>query len=265
MIDKNLWLDIQKHKPIIHSISNSVTANDNANLLLAVGASPIMADEPQEMKDITTISQATVLNIGTPNNTIFQSCLLAGKKANELGHPLIIDPVGVGASHYRKRKMLDLLDQIKPTIICANLGEIQTLMAQESSARGVDSTEDNLKKGQLTADRLAKKYACTVFLTGAEDYITDGTHSYLVRGGSQRMQKITGTGCMLSVLTGAITTTTDPIAASVNASFAWKVVAEAATNSKGIGQMRISLFDHVEQLPTLIEEKHQVQINEVTM
>lgn len=264
MIDKKIWLDLQAKHPIVHSISNSVTANDSANLLLAVGASPIMADEPQEMVDMTKISQATVLNIGTPNDSIFQACLLAGKEANRLEKPLILDPVGVGASQYRKRKLLHLLKQVKPTIICANLGEIQTLMNQESSARGVDSVEDNLHQGQLAADQLAQKYRCTVFLTGAEDYITDGRRAYLIQGGSARMQQITGTGCMLSVLTGALATSADPMTAAVHASYAWKVVAElAAAKSQGIGHLRVSLFDYTEQLPDLIEEKHKVQVKEV--
>jgi len=262
-IDKNLWLQIQEENPIVHSISNSVTANDTANILLAIGASPIMADEPKEMEDITKISQATVLNIGTPNDAVFQSCLLAGKEANELGHPIVIDPVGVGASDYRKVKMMDLLQHVKPTIIRANLGEVQTLVGLESKARGVDSAEGELENNKHAAETLAKRYNCTVFMTGEEDYITDGKNSYFVSGGNNRIQKITGTGCMLSVICGAISTVTNPNTAAVNAAYAWKICAEiTALSTKGIGEMRTSLFDYAEHFTDLIQENHKVTVRE---
>lgn len=260
-IDNDLWLQIQRENPIVHSISNQVTANDSANILLAIGASPIMADETKEMKDITNISHATVLNIGTPNDALFEASLLAGKKANELGQPLIIDPVGVGASDYRKEKMAELLKQVQPTIICANSGEILTLVGQENKAHGVDSIDEHVDNGRFAADELAQKFKCTVFLSGAKDYITDGSTAYTITGGHKRMQQITGTGCMLSVISGAMSTTADPVTAAVNASYAWKVCAELAGEAnKGIGQMRVRLFDYAEQIPDLFKKDHQVFI-----
>ena len=263
MIDQHIWSSVRNERPIVHTISNIVTANDSANILLAIGASPIMADEPKEMKDITEVSHATVINIGTPNDRLFEASYIAAKKANKLKQPLVIDPVGVGASQYRKEEMLQLLKEIKPTIIRGNLGELQTLVGQEGKARGVDSEEDEFKNSKITAQNLAKQFDCTVLLTGAKDYITDGNVSYSISGGNQRMQQITGTGCMLTVWCGALAAVTTPLEAALNASFAWKACGEVAgKNSKGIGQMHASLFDSAEQLPHILKETKQVEFKE---
>lgn len=265
-MDKTVWSTIQDNKPIIHSISNFVTANDNANILLALGASPIMADEPQEMADITTISHATVLNIGTPSDLLFEACRLAGLKANELEHPLIIDPVGVGASAYRRLKMLDLLTEVQPTIIRANVGEVETLVGLEGKARGVDSESGSEDTSRRAADQLAETYGCTVFMTGETDYITDGVSRFIVQGGNERIQNITGTGCMLSVITGAVATAEKPVEAAVHAAYAWKVCAEiAAKKNQGIGEMHTDLFNLAENITEVLLYEHHVKIEEVTV
>lgn len=253
---------LRKNNPLVHTIANHVTANDCANLLLAIGASPIMADAPQEMEAITSLSQVTVLNLGTPNDTKYQAVMTAGRKANELNHPVIIDPVGVGVSDYRLQNMTTIFTQVQPSIIRANVGEVQSLLGERSLSRGVDSYDTQDSSGIKAAIKLAKKMSCVILMTGKEDFITDGVKHYTIHGGSPRFKQITGTGDMLSVLCGAFATVTTPILAAVYAAYIWKVIGEAALKeSNGLGQARISLFDYAENMKQLIKETNTVTVH----
>ena len=216
-------------KPLVHCITNYVTANDCANLVLASGASPIMADDPEEVQEITAICSGLVLNMGTPNPRKIKALLLAGKEANRLGHPVVLDPVGVGGSALRKEASDQLLHQVRPTVIRGNASEIRTLVNGAAALRGVDADEVS-EDPVILAKTLAKLHHCAVVLTGETDIVTDGTIVYLVHNGHSMMRYVTGAGCQLSSLIGAYTAAfpEDSLTASLAAVCAMGLCGETA-------------------------------------
>lgn len=194
---------IRARKPLLHCISNLVTANDCANLALAVGASPIMAQAPQEMADIAVLASAVVLNTGTPDEAKFTAARLAGAAANRCGIPVVLDPVGVGASPWRLENIRQLLQEVHPAILRANYGEAAALLGLSAAEHGVDSLTVPIDAAAC-AQALAQKLGTVVVLSGAEDLVTDGTALHTVSGGSDLMRRVTGAGCMLTVLCGAL-------------------------------------------------------------
>lgn len=197
---------VREKAPLVHNITNYVTVNDVANVILASGASPIMADDEMEVEEITSICQALNINIGTLNHRTIQSMILAGKKANELNHPVVLDPVGVGASRLRTSTALNLIKEVRFTVIRGNISEIKTLALGSGVTQGVDAnlvdtvTKDNLVASIEFAKEFAKKYQCMVAITGAIDLVSDGTKCYVIYNGKPQMSRITGTGCQLSGL-----------------------------------------------------------------
>lgn len=200
---------VRKAAPLIHNITNYVTANDCANLLLACGASPIMADEPDEAEEITSICAGLNLNLGTLSQRTVLSMLSAGKRANELGRPVLLDPVGAGASGLRTGTALRLLEKIRFTALRGNASEIKTLAAGHGMTRGVDAdavdrvTDGNLEEAVSFARRFAGETGAVVIVTGAIDVVADRDRAYCVRNGHPMMSKVTGVGCQLSALTAA--------------------------------------------------------------
>lgn len=208
MLEKYLE-NVKEKCPLIHNITNYVTVNDCANILLACGGSPIMADDINEVEEITTICTGLNINIGTLNERTIKSMFAAGKKANELGHPVVLDPVGAGASTLRTDTAKKLLDEIKFTVIRGNISEIKTLAIGQGSTKGVDAdvadtvTEENLDKAVAFAKDFARKTGAVIAITGAIDIVADEHKAYAIRNGVPMMAKITGSGCMLSALTAA--------------------------------------------------------------
>ena len=200
---------IRRAAPLIHCITNYVTVNDVANVLLAIGARPIMADDPEEVEEITALCAGLCLNIGTLNARTIPSMLTAGKHARALGHHVVLDPVGAGASRLRTETALRILHEVRPTVIRGNISEIRTLAVGSGTTQGVDAnaadavTEENLA---ATADFLrafAARAEAIVVVTGAIDLVTDGVTVYAVRNGRAEMGQVTGTGCQLSALLAA--------------------------------------------------------------
>ena len=198
--------------PLIHNITNYVTVNDCANMVLACGASPIMADDAAEVEDITTICGGLNINIGTLNSRTITSMLLAGKKANLLGHPVVLDPVGAGASQLRTDTANRLLREVKFTVIRGNISEIKTLASGAGTTKGVDAdvadkvAEENLDSAVAFAKTFAARTGAVVAITGAIDIVADAHKAYCIRNGHPMMSSITGTGCQLSALTAAFVT-----------------------------------------------------------
>ena len=190
--------------PLIHNITNYVTVNDCANMVLACGASPIMADDAAEVEDITTICGGLNINIGTLNSRTITSMLLAGKKANLLGHPVVLDPVGAGASQLRTDTANRLLREVKFTVIRGNISEVKTLASGAGTTKGVDAdvadkvTEENLDSAVAFAKAFAARTGAVVAITGAIDIVADAHKAYCIRNGHPMMSSITGTGCQLS-------------------------------------------------------------------
>lgn len=201
--------NVRKSTPLVHNITNYVTVNDVANVLLACGGSPIMSDEPLDVEDITSICGGLNINIGTLNQRSVEGMLLAGKKANELGHVVLLDPVGAGASSLRTNTALNLLKEIKFDIIRGNISEIKTLALGSGTTKGVDAdaadtvTEENLDQMVKFAKDFAKASNAIIAITGAIDLVCDENKCYIIRNGRAEMSKITGTGCQLSALATA--------------------------------------------------------------
>lgn len=190
--------------PLVHCITNYVTANDCANLLLACGASAIMADDPDEVEEITSLCSGVVLNLGTPNPRKIEALLKAGQKAAQSGHGIVFDPVGVGGSQLRQSAAQKLLAAVPCSVIRGNSSEIRTLVQGSVAHRGVDADWDGKAEDNLAlAKTLAKHSGAVVVLTGTEDIVTDGETAYRVRNGHPMMRSVTGSGCMLSALLGA--------------------------------------------------------------
>ena len=237
--------DVRRRRPLIHCVSNIVSANDCANLVLAVGASPMMAQAPEEMEDITAISAATVLNTGTPDAEKFRVCRLCGQSAQALGQPVVLDPVGVGASPWRLSQTEALLSAIRPTLLRVNLGEAKALLHQAGEEQGVDSPAPaSLAQRREAALRLAQARQTAVLLSGPEDVVTDGARIWRISGGSRRMAQVTGTGCMLSALCGVFAAVEpDAAHAAVLAAAFWKVCSRRAEAVEGSGSFRVALMD----------------------
>ncbi len=236
---------VRRRRPLVHCVSNLVSAGDCANLALALGASPIMAQAPEEMEAIAAVSDAAVLNTGTPDREKFRACLLRGQAAQRLGQPVILDPVGVGASPWRLERMEALLERFTPALLRVNLGEAQALLRLESQERGVDSPAGTLARRAELARRLARERGTAVLLTGPEDMASDGEALWTVSGGSARMTEITGAGCMLSVLCGVFAAVApDILTAAVTAAAFWKACAlRAEERAEGPGSFRAALLD----------------------
>ncbi|HWQ78574.1 MAG TPA: hydroxyethylthiazole kinase [Anaerovoracaceae bacterium] len=198
--------NVRKNAPLVHNITNYVTVNDVANVLLACGGSPIMTDDLDDVEDITSICGGLNINIGTLNKNTIPSMFLAGKKANELGHKVLLDPVGAGASRLRTETAVNLLKEIKFNVIRGNISEIKTLVLGSGSTKGVDAdiadavTEASLDKAVEFAKAFAKKTGSIIAVTGAIDLVADEEKCYVIKNGRAEMGKITGTGCQLSAL-----------------------------------------------------------------
>ena len=198
--------NVRKKVPLIHNITNYVTVNDVANIILACGASPIMADDEWEAEEITSICNGLNINIGTLNARTIHSMKLAGKKAKELGHTVLLDPVGAGASSLRTNTAVNLMQEIKFDVIRGNISEIKTLAAGSGTTKGVDAdvadavTEENLEEAVAFAKAFSEKSGSIVAITGAIDLVSDGRKCYVIRNGRPEMGRITGTGCQLSGL-----------------------------------------------------------------
>lgn len=204
--------NVRKTVPLIHNITNYVTVNDCANILLACGGSPIMADDVEEAAEITALCGGLNLNIGTLNQRTIPAMLAAGKKANELGHPVVLDPVGAGASALRTNTAMKLLEEIQFAVIRGNISEIKTLAMGTGSTKGVDAdvadrvTEENLDQAVTFAKSFSRKTGAVIVITGAIDIVADQNTACCIRNGHPIMSNITGTGCQLSAMTAAYVT-----------------------------------------------------------
>lgn len=204
--------NVRKTVPLVHNITNYVTVNDVANVLLACGGSPIMSDEAEDVEDITSVCGGLNINIGTLHKTSIEGMFRAGKKANELGHPVLLDPVGAGASALRTNTALELMKELKFAVIRGNISEIKTLALGSGTTKGVDAdvadavTEENLDDAASFVKEFARKTGSIIAVTGAIDLVSDGEKCYVIRNGRPEMGKITGTGCQLSGMMTAYVT-----------------------------------------------------------
>ncbi len=260
-----LFENVREQVPLIHQITNYVTVGDCANVTLAIGASPVMADDLAETEDIAAISSALVLNMGTLNERTIASMLASGKRANALGIPVIFDPVGAGASGLRNKTAKKILEQVDISILRGNLSEISFLAGQKASTRGVDvSAADAENDGTAIAQNTARQYRCVTAITGAVDIVSDGERTIAIKNGHPMLSKVTGTGCMTTALTAAFAAVSeDYLAAAVSGITAMGVAGEIAfekAGDRGTGSFRIALMDAVSMLNSeLIEARAKVE------
>ena len=203
---KTMLENVRAKTPLVHNITNYVTVNDVANVLLAAGGSPIMSDDADDVEDIMSICGGLNINIGTLNKNTIPSMFLAGKKANELGHIVLLDPVGAGASRLRTDTANRLMQEVRFDAVRGNISEIKTLCTGSGSTKGVDAdavdavTEANLDNGVQLVKTFAAQTGCIIAVTGAIDLVSDGERCWCIRNGRAEMSRITGTGCQLSAL-----------------------------------------------------------------
>ncbi len=235
---------VRANVPLVHTITNYVTVNDCANALLACGGSPIMSDEPEDVADITSICGALVLNIGTLNAHSIQGMRVAGARAGELGHPIVLDPVGAGASALRTATAVELLDTLPVTVVRGNMAVIMARASGASSTRGVEVrpadavTPENMAESVAFVQDFACKTGAVVAVTGAIDIVADANRAFVINNGTPLMGKITGAGCMLTCVCAAY--------AAANADQVLEAVAAAVAGmgiAGEIAQSRMTPFD----------------------
>lgn len=247
---------VRAKRPLVHHITNYVTVNDCANIVLAIGASPLMADALSEAEDIVAIASALVLNIGTLNERTVESMLAAGKKANALGIPVVFDPVGAGASPFRNRVTEDIVKNIRLSVLRGNMSEIRFVAGLSATGKGVDASDSDMARGLDEgidmATGLAKNLKAVVAVTGAIDIVSDGQRTVTLENGHKRLSDITGTGCMATALIGAfLGANEDPLLAASAALLSMGIAGELAYEEAGMmgtGSYRVALIDAISLL-----------------
>lgn len=243
---------VKAKSPLVHHLTNYVTVNDCANMVLAIGASPVMADDITEVEEMVSIASALVLNIGTLNARTIESMLAAGKKAKSLGIPIILDPVGVGATILRTKTAEQIIKEIQPTVIRGNMSEIKVLAGLDVTTKGVDSTASD-ENAEDIAKKLALDWNCIIAITGKTDIVSDGKHVYRIDNGHPILSDVTGTGCMTTSLIGSYCGVnqdylTAAIAGIVSMGLAGELAQKSLAPQEGIGTFRIRLFDNIYNL-----------------
>ncbi len=261
---EKIFENVSNNVSLIHSITNYVTVNDVANVILASKASPIMADEKQEVSEITNICDALLLNIGTLNERVVTSMMIAGETANKKGIPIIFDPVGAGASTYRSEVAKNIVKTLHPTIIRGNVSEIKALFTDEQATRGVDASDldiindSNLEESIKMVAKFAREAATIIVVSSEYDLISDGSTTYVVKNGCSEMSKITGTGCMLSAVVASY------VAANVEntlkaAMYAVAIVGFsgelASFKAAGFSSMKMHFIDEISKMDVEVLKK----------
>ena len=238
-----LLRELRRRKPLIHQITNYVVMNETANATLAIGALPVMAHAPEEVEEMAAAAGAVVLNIGTLSKHWVDAMILAGKAANRAGVPVVLDPVGVGATRFRTETARRILDEVDVSVVRGNPAEIAALAGVEAEIRGVESIGAAAEGAEL-AREAAKTLATVASVTGVTDYVSDGTRTLAVANGDPLLATITGSGCMSSAMTGCFVAVEDGVDAAAAALAAFGVAGEdAARGAHGPGTFHANLYD----------------------
>ena len=239
---------IRERTPLIHNITNFVVMNDTANILLALGASPVMAHAIEEVREIVAYAGALVLNIGTLEERWIEAMIAAGEEANARGIPVALDPVGAGATTFRTATTERILSRVKVAVVRGNAAELATIAGMEAKIRGVDSVDSG--DPALAAGLAAARFGGAAVVSGAVDYVSDGSRVAEIHNGHPLMGRITGSGCMATATVGAfLAVEPDPFLAAAEAMIAFGIAGElAAEHSAGPGTFRAELMDAVAAL-----------------
>ena len=276
-IDKTLK-DIREKNALTHCITNSVTINDCANAVLAIGGSPFMAEDAEELEEVVTIADVLVINIGKLSKEQIESMHISSKTANKTNTPIILDPVGVGVTELRNKTTMDLINDYDITAIRGNITEIKAIaklagvLDESNTAKGVDVniddiiTEENLKgNGELICE-LASKLNTTILASGPIDILSDGNLTVAIDNGDDMMPLITGSGCMLSSIVGSCIGGSNPFDGSLVAILAMNIAGERARakvdeKDEGTGSFRTYLIDYLYKTDSeTLTEKANIKI-----
>ena len=244
---RSVWEDVEKIRkasPLINNITNLVVMNNTANALLALGASPVMVDSEEEIEQMVGISSALVVNIGTLGTSCVNAMKKGMKKAREKGIPIVLDPVGVGATPYRSQIIQELFSAAVPTIIRGNASEISAVISPDVKTKGVDSTMESAAAS--TAGRaLSSRHNCVVSISGEEDYIIQGNEVEIIRNGHSMMPRVTGLGCTATAISAAFAAVnSSAFAAAAHAMAVMGIAGEiAARKAAGPGSLQMHFLD----------------------
>ncbi|MCK8823897.1 hydroxyethylthiazole kinase [Fuchsiella alkaliacetigena] len=249
---QGLLKKIEEEKPLVHHITNNVTVNDCANITLYWGGLPVMAYAKPEVEEMVAAASALVLNIGTLNRAQVEAMIAAGKKANQLGVPVIFDPVGVGATELRTQSALRILEEVKVTVIKGNQAEISILAGESGEIKGVESVGEYTEIVE-SAKKLAAVEETIVVVSGPEDIVSNGKEVYKVSNGHPRLGEVVGTGCMLGSTIGVFCgVSEDYLTATLNALAAFGIAGEKAEQKVlGPASYKISFLDLISQMKEL--------------
>ena len=250
--------ELRARKPLVHQITNYVVMNETANATLALGALPVMAHAPQEAEEMAAAAGALVLNIGTLSEHWIEAMLLAGKATSA---PIVLDPVGAGATRYRTDTAKRLLDELEITVVCGNAAEVATLAGRDAEIRGVESIGSEGSNADL-AREAARSLGTVVSVTGPTDHVSDGDRVVAVGNGHELLGTVSGTGCMSTAVTGSFLAAKpdEPLEAAAEALVAFGVAGEdAARDAKGPGTFHAGLYDALYRLdPETLDERAKV-------
>lgn len=249
---------VKDKTPLVYHLTNMVTINDCANITLAIGGSPLMSFCIEEIEEITKFSSSVVLNIGTMDKSMKEMAIEVGKIANRLGKPVVLDPVGVGATKARKNLIKSLLKEVKFSVIKGNMAEIKAILDMESLSRGVDSLEGN-DSGEELVRLASKKFDTVIAITGEVDYIGDEKTVFKLNNGHKIMGLVTGTGCMISSLIGSfLGGGNSPVVSAVAGVLAMGIAGELAEkNFIGTGTLKVNIMDNISNLDEDIIRKNE--------
>ena len=253
---------LREQKPLVHQITNYVVMNETANATLALGALPVMAHALEEVEEMASLAGALVINIGTLSPHWVDAMLAAGRAANAAGAPIVLDPVGAGATTYRTETSKRLLDELDVAVLRGNAGEIATLVGADAEVRGVESIGASVEPAEL-ARAAAEAFGCVAAVTGPVDHVSDGRRVLAVANGDAMLGTITGTGCMSTAVTGCFLAARrdEPLAAAAEALVAFGLAGEdAAREARGPGTFHAALYDALYLLdPATIDERARVR------
>jgi hydroxyethylthiazole kinase len=252
---------IRERKPLVHQITNYVVMNETANATLALGALPVMAHAPQEVDEMASVAGALVLNIGTLSEHWVAAMLVAGAAANRAAAPIVLDPVGAGATTYRTATAQRLLSELEIAVVRGNAAEIATLAGRQAEIRGVEAVGD--AAGPELAQAAADALGCVVSVTGPVDHVSDGKRVVAIGNGDKLLGTVSGTGCMSTAITGCFLAVRadDPLEAAAGALVAFGVAGEdAAKEAKGPGTFHTALYDALYNLdPATLDSRAKVE------
>ncbi len=253
---------LRERKPLVHQITNYVVMNETANATLALGALPVMAHAAEEVEEMVRLASSLVINIGTLSEHWVESMLLAGGAASARQIPIVLDPVGAGATEYRTRTARRLLDVVDVTVLRGNQGEIATLVGEAAEVRGVESMAAGMEAAEL-ARTAGRRLGVVASVTGAVDFVSDGTRTLAVSNGHPLLAAVTGTGCIASALTGCFLAAKpdEPLEAAAEALAAYGVAAEdAAAGADGPGTFHARLYDALAALdPDTLDARTRIE------